>query len=334
MKKDLLRTYHAGEVLCREGDPGTELFFIQEGRVKVSRMMNGEEIILAELGANSIVGEMAVIDQSPRSASVTALEPTQVVSMSHGKLDSVFRNAPDIAVSIVKLLCLKLRETNDRIGRGFSMHDWVFWRRTIYLFTLLGAVSDSHAENIEIPDEEARTNLSVGLGLSLQETGQVVDRLISSGLIRPTTDADNAPYLSYRMTEFNMFYTFLDRYFGSGQQGVGADMSSDTFMVSSRLLELCRKHFGRIELASSTFKRGTLVEFIASDGEVFGKHSMDMRKKMIDEQLDILAGLGFLKGEQSMDGGVSLELVALAQRIHEEQYIRSCLERYRILSAS
>ena len=141
MKKDLIKTFQPGQVLCREGEAGKELYFIQEGRVKVVRMIHGREVILAELGPNSIVGEMAVIDQGPRSASVVALEPTKVMAMSPQKLNTVFRTAPDIAVTIIKLLSTKLREADNQISRGFSLDNWVFWRRTVYLLTLLAAVS-------------------------------------------------------------------------------------------------------------------------------------------------------------------------------------------------
>ncbi len=333
MQQDYSRIYMPGEFLCREGEPGRELFFITEGRVKVCRLVDGKEMDLAELGSGSIVGEMAVIDQSPRSASVVAMERTRVIPMTSGKLDAVFRNAPDIAVSIVKLLCLKLREANDRMRSGFSTNDWVFWRRTVYILTLLAAVGDSRAESIYMPDQETRTNLAVALGLSIAEVSQVVDRLLSSGLVSAAADTNHVPYLCFQMSEMNMFYNFLDRYFGSNQQVSELDIASDTYNVCIRLLDLCRKHFGRVELASSTFKRSTLIEFISSDREVFSKHSADMRKKLINEQLGVLAQLGYLHGEISMDGAVSIDLAGLAQRIQEEEFIRLSLQRYHVLSA-
>lgn len=334
MQNDLSRIYWPGEVLCQEGDPGTEMFFIQQGLVKVSRMINGEEVVLAELGDSSVVGEMAVIDQAPRSATVVALEPTTVLPMSPRKLRYIFQHAPDVAVSIVKLLSLKLRESNDKIGRGFILHDWVFWRRTIYLLTLLATAGDPQAEHVQLPDEGTRTNLAVGLGLSLTETHQVLDRLTSAKLIEPTTDSSDAPYFSLEMTELNMFYTFLDRYFGSSEKGVSTGMPPDTYMVASKLLELSRRHYGRLELAASTFQRGALLDFIATAPDVFAGNSQDMRRKRIDRQLANLEKLGFMSGEKSLEGAVTLDLVKMAQHIEEEEYIRSCLARYRILTAS
>ncbi len=328
MKQDLTRIFQPGQVLCREGEAGKELYFIQEGRVKVSRMIHGKEVILAELGSNSIVGEMAVIDQGPRSASVVALEPTKVMAMSPQKLNTIFRTAPDIAVTIIKLLSTKLREANNQISRGFTLNNWVFWRRSVYLMTLLAAVGDPRAENVRMPEPEAKTNMSVGLGLSFPEVEQVMQRMLSAGLLQQSGNGE----ITFSLNDMNMFYTFLDRYFGSGHHEEA--MEEDTFMVASQLVELTKKHYGQIELAVSTFKRATLLDFIASSPRVFPKNSADMKKKLINEQLIQLERLGFVNGApEDEEDAVTLDLTGLAQRVQEQEYIQSCIERYNILTA-
>jgi CRP-like cAMP-binding protein len=332
MRKDVTRIYWPGEVLCREGEPGTELFFIQEGRVKVCRTIRGEELVLAELGASSVVGEMAVIDQEPRSATVVALEPTKVIPMSPGKLRAIFRHAPGVAVSIVKLLSIKLREADDKIGRGFSLNDWVFWRRTVYLLTLLAAVRSPQAEQVRLRDEETRTDLAVGLGLSHTEADQVINRLISAGLIKPSTDSSHISYLSLEITELREFFSFLDRYLGSGQRGGAEGMPAETWKVASKLVELCRDHYGRPDAALSTFKRDTLIEFVAGAVDLFPEHRPDVRRKLIEQQLDVLQDLGFMKGEKSTDGPIWLDLGRLAESTRDQKRVQLCIERYRILT--
>lgn len=64
-----------GAVLMSEGRPGREAFVILEGRVEIT--LRGE--LLAELGAGEVVGEMALVDGGPRSATVTALEPVRAL---------------------------------------------------------------------------------------------------------------------------------------------------------------------------------------------------------------------------------------------------------------
>jgi EAL domain-containing protein (putative c-di-GMP-specific phosphodiesterase class I) len=64
-----------GEVLFREGDAPTTAFLIESGTLRISAQRDGVPVVLGELGPGTLVGEMAVLDDSPRSASATALEP-------------------------------------------------------------------------------------------------------------------------------------------------------------------------------------------------------------------------------------------------------------------
>lgn len=67
------RTYPKGQVVCSEGDPGTDIFVLETGRVRVSRFAStGYEVVLAEVEAPAIFGELALIDGSPRAATVIA----------------------------------------------------------------------------------------------------------------------------------------------------------------------------------------------------------------------------------------------------------------------
>ena len=72
------RSYKAGEIIFREGDPATELFIIKEGRVEI---LSGNRL-LDSIDGNGIFGEMALIDAAPRSASAVAASDVTVVPIS------------------------------------------------------------------------------------------------------------------------------------------------------------------------------------------------------------------------------------------------------------
>ncbi|MFP2908051.1 cyclic nucleotide-binding domain-containing protein [Pyxidicoccus sp. 3LFB2] len=79
----LTRFLQAGQVVVKEGDPGTSMFVVLEGRVAVAREAEGREpIIMEQLGAGEFFGELALLTGAPRTASVVALEDAVVLELS------------------------------------------------------------------------------------------------------------------------------------------------------------------------------------------------------------------------------------------------------------
>src|SRR5207247_10638609 len=78
------RHFAAGVVIIRQGDASDALHVITRGRVRVERGQAGETpLVLAELGAGDVIGEMGLLDNAPRSATVTALEDTDSLALHH-----------------------------------------------------------------------------------------------------------------------------------------------------------------------------------------------------------------------------------------------------------
>jgi CRP-like cAMP-binding protein len=99
----------AGEVLIDEGAIEAHLYAIVEGRVRVHR---GDRT-LVELGQGSTVGELAVLEPAPRSASVTALEPTRLLRVDQIVLDELLVEWPELARGVIAQLVSRLREVTD-----------------------------------------------------------------------------------------------------------------------------------------------------------------------------------------------------------------------------
>src|SRR5437867_1778442 len=73
------REFKAGDVLFREGERGAEMFVIQAGRVRISRSVRGQDSTLALLGPGEFFGEMAILNQKPRGATATVVEPARLL---------------------------------------------------------------------------------------------------------------------------------------------------------------------------------------------------------------------------------------------------------------
>ena len=110
-----LQQFDAGVPVVKEGADGEELFIILSGRVVVTK--GGQELV--ELHPGVHFGEMALVDQSPRSATVTARDATRVLVIGRPQFYQLIRKEPVLAVkllwSFVQVLSHRLRETNEQL---------------------------------------------------------------------------------------------------------------------------------------------------------------------------------------------------------------------------
>ena len=98
------RTYNAGDVIFHEGDAGAEMFIIQSGKVKITKLVKGGvEKTLVILGPGDFFGEMALLDKSPRSATVECAEDSQVFVLLSDQFNEVSSGNPEF-VSHMKSL--------------------------------------------------------------------------------------------------------------------------------------------------------------------------------------------------------------------------------------
>jgi CRP-like cAMP-binding protein len=107
----------ADQTLFLAGDAGDGCYRIDSGLLKVTMMSTrGSERILAILGPGAIVGELAMLDGLPRSASVVAVRDAQLTFISRAKFDETTRQHPEIYQHLVALLAARLRETDQVIA--------------------------------------------------------------------------------------------------------------------------------------------------------------------------------------------------------------------------
>ncbi len=105
----------AGTVLFHEGDKGEEMYIIQSGRVKISKRIRGVEKTLATLEKGEFFGEMAILNDKPRSASAETIEGCDMLVIDRKTFDALIRGNVEIAIRFIKRLADRLRETNDQM---------------------------------------------------------------------------------------------------------------------------------------------------------------------------------------------------------------------------
>jgi CRP/FNR family transcriptional regulator, cyclic AMP receptor protein len=109
------REYQAGDTILREGDVGETAYIIQEGEVEVSKSLDGRKIHLAFMGKDEIFGEMGMIEEKPRSATVTAVERTVVRELHRRDFYVNLQKDPGVTVQILKVLFERLRQAHATI---------------------------------------------------------------------------------------------------------------------------------------------------------------------------------------------------------------------------
>ena len=110
-----LTRYEAGEVIVQENEHGETAYVIQQGQVEVSKEQNGRNVHLAYLGAGDTFGEMSMIDEKPRSATVRAVTETVVSEIRRDDFFNSFHTDPNVALQLLKVLFERLREADARI---------------------------------------------------------------------------------------------------------------------------------------------------------------------------------------------------------------------------
>ncbi len=106
-----------GSMILSQGDRGDTLFLIRSGQVKVSVVAeDGREVILSVLGPGSFFGELALLDDEPRSAHVIAMEGTVLLQLHREDFRNRLTLSPGLSVSLLRELSQRLRRADDTIA--------------------------------------------------------------------------------------------------------------------------------------------------------------------------------------------------------------------------
>jgi len=112
-----LQRYRKSEIIFEQGSTGSEMYLIHRGRVLLSvRQEQTQQIPLTVLNPGDFFGEMALVDDSPRSATASAAEDdTELIVMDRSRFLFMVRQQPEFALSLMHTLCRRLRDMDKRL---------------------------------------------------------------------------------------------------------------------------------------------------------------------------------------------------------------------------
>ena len=115
------KTFAKGEIIFKEGDMGNEMHIIQSGAVVVIKSIGDDDnVILAKLGKGNFFGEMSILGDSKRSATIKAIEETTTIIFDDVIFRSQLRKLPDWFTSMFKVLIKRIRDMNNKIISRFK----------------------------------------------------------------------------------------------------------------------------------------------------------------------------------------------------------------------
>ena len=172
------KEFATGTVLFREGEPGSEMYVVQSGKVRISIKVRDVEKVLIDLEQGEFFGEMSLLNGAPRSATATVIEPAQLLVIDPRTFEAMVKGSGDIAVRMIKKLAARLQEADDQIG-NLLLKDPT--SRVVHMFATLCRGVEPTEDGV--PVEAPLGMLSNKTGLELEEVEAIVERLTQSELI-------------------------------------------------------------------------------------------------------------------------------------------------------
>jgi HEAT repeat protein len=108
-------TFSDGEVIAEQGETGDAMFVITSGEVRVCMAKDGVQSEVARRGVGNYVGEMAILNREPRSATLIAAGEVRALCMDRKSFEGLLRDRPDVSLNVIKELSRRLKEASERI---------------------------------------------------------------------------------------------------------------------------------------------------------------------------------------------------------------------------
>jgi CRP-like cAMP-binding protein len=164
--------FEAGEMIFRQGDEGRYMYLVQEGEVEVLQDLAGERKQIAVLERGDFFGEMAILEDAPRSHSVRALNHARLIRVNPAGFKNMLVRNPDITVRMIRKLCRRLATTEELLVHTYT------------------AASETNSEGHPLPILRARlVSRSDGTEFSLPDRDQItIGRLDPLNNVHPDVD--------------------------------------------------------------------------------------------------------------------------------------------------
>jgi CRP-like cAMP-binding protein len=180
------RDFPAGAVLFEEGEPGDHMYIVVSGEIELRRLVGGSERVLAVLAAGEFFGEMAILNERPRSATAVVRSAARLLVIDRTTFEAMLRARPEIALRMIKGLAGRLDSTNQHVELLLlptANHRVVQCLRHLAEEQLRagGRSENTTSTAMLVPTQSAE--IAERTGLPVRDVEQVVERLRDARLV-------------------------------------------------------------------------------------------------------------------------------------------------------
>lgn len=168
----------AGQVIFRENEDGEEMFIIQDGKVRISRTINGKEHILAILGKGDFFGETAIVTRVKRTASAIAVTDTHLLSFNRQGFHGMIEKNSKIAMNVIDKLCRRLQNANTQIQHLKRKNE-----KSLVALALIYAFEETSGEEASIPLDSTAEEIALSLDAPAGDVKNMIACLANSGIL-------------------------------------------------------------------------------------------------------------------------------------------------------
>jgi len=191
----------AGTVLFKDGDAGKQMFVIQKGKIKISKQVGDQEKTLANLTAGEFFGEMAILNNEPRTATATVEEDSVVLVIDTKTFESMIRGNAEIALRMIKKLAERLKEADEQIENLLIKDNN---SKVISTLAKMGENEGTQTEDGVVVKATTK-NLSLKTGLDKDTISEILNKVIKAKLITVQSDS----IIISDVTKLRKFLDFL-----------------------------------------------------------------------------------------------------------------------------
>ncbi|MBN1984001.1 MAG: cyclic nucleotide-binding domain-containing protein [Chitinivibrionales bacterium] len=277
------KTLSEGELLCEEGSIGRELYIVSEGKVGVYKITPESTTLLATVGKNGIIGEMSLLDNQPRSATIKALETTKVIVITDKYFAATLQKAPQWLTSLIKIIVSRLRDANKRVDQSVLRDKE---RGLISLLLLLQPESSyQFGDATAMSLENVLVEAYYVCRLRKKETEQILSKIALRSVLSIEEDSDKNKHVCIRDSGvLKLYYEYLTL---KAQKKKFKELSIDQecLGVLSNLAYVAQKS-GRISAEGTELLRSVFIkDFAEKNAKKTDQILFELRRKNLINML-------------------------------------------------
>ncbi len=179
------KVYEPGQLLFCEYEPGSEFYFIQEGRIKLIKTFGSSQKTLDILTAGDILGEMAILEQEPRSATAIALDRVRVLQFNKNNFETLMNSQPQLAFKLLNIFSRRIYDAHRRLQ--ILLLDDV-QGKVADVFLMLAEKDPNYGHITQMPFAVTADDVANWCGLSSDEVQRVLNIFGKQGKVEIYAD--------------------------------------------------------------------------------------------------------------------------------------------------